>query len=62
MFNSQGGNYTWWPYAFDARNRNMGWRIDYCFVSKPMAGKLRGGKIFSSAEQFSDHCAVGVEI
>jgi exodeoxyribonuclease-3 len=60
MFNSKNGNYTWWPYAFDARARNMGWRIDYCFVSKSLAGKLQGATIYSDASYFSDHCGVGV--
>ncbi|HUC96604.1 MAG TPA: exodeoxyribonuclease III, partial [Candidatus Saccharimonadales bacterium] len=61
IFNPETGNYTWWSYAFDARVRNMGWRIDYCFVSKGLVGKLRKAKIYPETK-LSDHCPVCVEI
>ena len=60
-FNKEGNNYSWWPYFADARNRNLGWRIDYCFVSKPLIPKLE--KAFILPKQLgSDHCPVGISI
>jgi exodeoxyribonuclease-3 len=60
MFNPENGNYTWWPYAFDARERNMGWRIDYGFVSSGIADIVKVATIYSSTT-FSDHCPICVE-
>lgn len=57
--NNKGGNYTWWPYFHKARERNLGWRIDYIFVSK----KIELKKTFIESKIMgSDHCPVGVEI
>jgi exodeoxyribonuclease III len=61
MLNKEPGNYTWWPYAFNARERNMGWRIDYCFVSKGLAQNVKSAEICSKY-RFSDHGGVGVEL
>jgi len=41
IFKNDNGHYSWWPYAFDARNRNLGWRIDYIFVSNSIANKVK---------------------
>jgi len=60
MFNGESGNYTWWPYAFNARERNMGWRIDYVFVSKDLSSGIKEANIYSDV-CFSDHCPIGVE-
>ncbi len=51
--------YTWWPYAFSARERNVGWRIDYLLASK-------NAFIFNSIELKSDilgsdHCPIRAE-
>ncbi len=60
-FSEKSDQYTWWPYFRDARNRNLGWRIDYCFVSKPLLSKLK--KAFILEKQMgSDHCPTGIEI
>jgi exodeoxyribonuclease-3 len=59
--NKDGGNYTWWPYAFNAKERNMGWRIDYCFVSKELFKNIKSAKIYSDVV-LSDHCPVGIEL
>jgi exodeoxyribonuclease-3 len=53
------GHYSWWPYGFEARARNVGWRIDYAFVSTML--KTKGVGIFSKVFG-SDHCPIGVEI
>jgi len=60
-FHSKGGHYTWWPYAFNARERNLGWRIDYIFTSKSLTLKLKNAFILSKV-QGSDHCPIGIEI
>lgn len=60
-FDSGTGNYTWWPYAFKARERNLGWRIDYAFVSKGLSKKLKSVSIYSEVN-FSDHCPIGLEL
>jgi len=60
-FNQKTGNYTWWPYSFDARQRNVGWRIDYIFTSKKLTNKLRKSFIFAK-DKGSDHCPIGVDM
>lgn len=55
------GHYSWWPYSYDAYKKNIGWRIDYCFVSDNLASKLKGAFILKGV-RVSDHCPVGVEI
>ena len=60
-FHKEGGHYTWWPYFVNARKRNLGWRIDYIFVSKKLVPKLRDAFILSEV-MGSDHCPIGIEI
>ena len=60
-FNREGGNYTWWPYFANARKRNLGWRIDYVFVSKSLVPKLKDAFILSGVTG-SDHCPAGTDI
>lgn len=60
-FNKKGGHYTWWPYFAQARERNLGWRIDYTFVSRKLAPRLKRAFIFSDVVG-SDHCPIGIEI
>jgi exodeoxyribonuclease-3 len=57
----EGGHYSWWPYFANARERNIGWRIDYVFVSKPLAARLKDAFILPQVAG-SDHCPVGVEL
>ena len=52
--------YTWWPYYANARARNLGWRIDYVFITQKLAVKLKNAFILSQIKG-SDHCPVGVE-
>jgi len=53
--------YTWWSYRARARENNVGWRIDYFFVSPDLIGKVKS--ISHQTEVFgSDHCPVSMEI
>lgn len=47
--------YTWWPYALDARGRDVGWRIDYIFVTKGLEGAIEDAFMCKDANG-SDHC------
>ncbi len=49
--------YTWWSYATRARERNIGWRIDYVCISSGLQPRLRDAFILD-AIQGSDHCPV----
>ncbi|TSA56389.1 exodeoxyribonuclease III [bacterium] len=60
-FNKKEGNYTWWPYRFNAKEKNLGWRLDYVFVSKTIISKVKKGFILNKVI-FSDHCPIGIEI
>ncbi|EKD23688.1 MAG: hypothetical protein ACD_81C00194G0004 [uncultured bacterium] len=59
--NKEGGNYSWWPYFANARERNLGWRIDYVFVSKMFATRVKKAFILPSVRG-SDHCPVGIMV
>ena len=61
MFEQEGGHYSWWDYRFKARDRNVGWRIDYFFVSEELRGRVRRAWI-DAAVMGSDHCPVGLEL
>lgn len=49
--------YTWWTYRMGARQRNIGWRIDYFLVSEKLAGRVRDVLIHDQVTG-SDHCPV----
>ena len=49
--------YTWWSYMGNARQKNVGWRIDYFIVSKDLENKIEDAKIHSDILG-SDHCPV----
>lgn len=59
-FHPEGGHYSWWPYGYKARERNLGWRIDYAFVSRPLVTKLKKTFILLKVKG-SDHCPIGLE-
>lgn len=61
MFNSEPGQYTWWSYRTRARERNVGWRLDYFFVNQEFAGNVKRSWILSDV-MGSDHCPIGLEI
>jgi len=60
-FHKGSGNFTWWPYSFNARERNLGWRIDYIFVTKFLISKIKNAFVLREVKG-SDHCPVGIEI
>ena len=53
--------YSWWSYMGRAREKNVGWRIDYFIVSKDMKKQVKDAMIFPEV-MGSDHCPVGLEI
>ncbi len=53
--------YTWWSYMRQARDRNIGWRIDYFIVSDALKDRLKDSRIYPEIYG-SDHCPVGLEI
>ena len=55
------GAYSWWSYRFQAREKNVGWRIDYFCVSEELKERLRGAKILTEIYG-SDHCPIQLEI
>jgi exodeoxyribonuclease III len=55
------GHYTWWSHFANARARNIGWRIDYIFVSKDLGKKVKAAKILPEV-MGSDHCPVMIEL
>lgn len=53
--------YSWWSYRFHAREKNIGWRIDYFIVSNRIVPQLKSAKIHSDIFG-SDHCPVSIEL
>ena len=60
-FNQEPGNYSWWDQMTRARDRNVGWRIDYFFTDADFAPRLTDAFILPNV-MGSDHCPVGIEI
>jgi exodeoxyribonuclease-3 len=55
------GQYTWWMYMRNARERNIGWRIDYFLVSEALIPAVTGAGILSDV-MGSDHCPIVLEL
>jgi exodeoxyribonuclease III len=53
--------YTWWTYRFDARARNIGWRLDYFLLTEDLLPILRDVRILAEVEG-SDHCPVALDL
>ncbi len=53
--------YTWWAYRSRARERNVGWRIDYFFVSEDLENNVKDAFIMTDV-MGSDHCPIGIEL
>ncbi|MBA7623514.1 Exodeoxyribonuclease [subsurface metagenome] len=58
-FNQEGGHYTWWSLPTRARERNIGWRIDYFCLSKALRPMLKHAFILSDI-MGADHCPIGI--
>lgn len=55
------GIYSWWSYKFQARARNIGWRIDYFWVSESLKKNIKEAFILDT-QLGSDHCPVGIQL
>ncbi len=60
-FEKGGGHYTWWSQMPGARERNVGWRIDYFLISAALRPRLEAAFIRPGVTG-SDHCPVGIEV
>jgi len=60
-FNKEPNQYSWWDFKSRARERNIGWRVDYFFVNKEFLPYLKKAFIMQDV-MGSDHCPVGIEI
>ena len=56
-FNKTSVKYTWWSYMRQAREKDIGWRIDYFIVNKEFINKVKNSKILNEVEG-SDHCPI----
>jgi len=61
VFNQEPHQYSWWSYRANARQKNLGWRIDYNLVSENLRTKLVHAAILPEAKH-SDHCPVLLEM
>lgn len=61
LFTQGKGHYTWWSHFAASRERNVGWRIDYIFVSPTLKKRVRSAKILDNIFG-SDHCPVEIVI
>jgi len=60
-FNKEPDQYSWWDLKSRARERNVGWRIDYFFVNKEFVPYVKKAFIMQDV-MGSDHCPIGIEI
>jgi exodeoxyribonuclease-3 len=61
IFTAESGHYTWWDMKSNARARNIGWRIDYFFVSDELRARVRAAAILPGVLG-SDHCPITLEL
>ena len=55
------GQYTWWSMPTKARERNIGWRLDYFFAAAEVMDRITDAFILPDVEG-SDHCPVGIRL
>ena len=61
LYPDKEGQYSWWSYMGKAREKNVGWRIDYFIVSKDIKDKIKEATIYPEV-MGSDHCPVGLVV
>lgn len=61
MFHEGNGHYTWWSNFAKARERNVGWRIDYMLVSESLRSAVKAAEIHADV-MGSDHCPVSITL
>ena len=61
LFHEEPERYSWWTYRFGARERNVGWRIDYFFVNQDMVELCSDSDIHHDIYG-SDHCPVSLDL
>ena len=61
LFHPEGDRYSWWTYRFGARERNVGWRIDYFFINEGFVDNVEDADIHDEV-MGSDHCPVSLEL
>ena len=60
-FNPDARRYTWWSHWNHARENNVGWRIDYFFISNSLKDNLKSAEIYENI-MGSDHCPISIEL
>lgn len=61
LFHPEPKRYSWWTYRFGARDRNVGWRIDYFFVNERFTDQVLNADIHEDVLG-SDHCPISLEV
>lgn len=61
FFHEDGDKYTWWSYRARARQKNLGWRIDYNMVSQSLEKYILDARILTDVVH-SDHCPISLKI
>ena len=61
LINGDKIQYTWWSYMFNARAKNIGWRIDYFLISEKLKNKIKNAEILNQVRG-SDHCPISLKI
>jgi exodeoxyribonuclease-3 len=61
LFHPEPDRYSWWTYRFGARDRNVGWRIDYFWANEAFTDHIVDADIHDKV-MGSDHCPVSLEI
>ena len=61
LLHPESQRYTWWSHWGNARANNVGWRIDYFFISSSLKPRLKNAEIYERVTG-SDHCPISIEL